>query len=162
MKLTLFTLLSFALSAVATPVDVAERDLERRAQPQGIDVSGWQGNVDWTAVKNAGISFAYVKATEVRLPLSYLVISLKLHCVPRELDIRTRTSINNTLVRLFYILLLSPDGAQQGRTMWALSVAHTTSLAQTLLVEQRKPSTLWHMGVSRLLQVYFALNSKYS
>lgn len=31
---------------------------------QGIDVSHWQGAINWTSVKNAGISFAYIKATE--------------------------------------------------------------------------------------------------
>lgn len=31
---------------------------------QGLDVSGWQSNVDWTAQKNMGARFAYVKATE--------------------------------------------------------------------------------------------------
>jgi GH25 family lysozyme M1 (1,4-beta-N-acetylmuramidase) len=30
----------------------------------GLDVSSHQGNVDWTAVKNNGATFAYVKATE--------------------------------------------------------------------------------------------------
>ena len=30
----------------------------------GIDVSGWQGDVDWSSWKSKGISFAYVKATE--------------------------------------------------------------------------------------------------
>ncbi|KAF8602579.1 glycoside hydrolase family 25 protein [Ceratobasidium sp. AG-I] len=32
--------------------------------PQGIDVSGYQPNVDWTAVKASGVEFAYIKATE--------------------------------------------------------------------------------------------------
>ncbi|QRW04875.1 lysozyme [Ceratobasidium sp. AG-Ba] len=41
----------------ATPV-------EKRAQPKGIDVSSYQGNVDWAAQKSAGITFAYIKATE--------------------------------------------------------------------------------------------------
>jgi lysozyme len=31
---------------------------------QGIDVSHYQGNVNWNAVKNAGCAFAYAKATE--------------------------------------------------------------------------------------------------
>ncbi|KAJ1311178.1 hypothetical protein OPQ81_009679 [Rhizoctonia solani] len=44
-------------TGVATPV-------EKRAQPKGIDVSGYQGNVDWAAQKSAGITFAYIKATE--------------------------------------------------------------------------------------------------
>ncbi|GAA1422296.1 lysozyme [Streptomyces thermospinosisporus] len=31
---------------------------------QGIDVSHWQGAVNWTSVRNAGIQFAWIKATE--------------------------------------------------------------------------------------------------
>ena len=31
---------------------------------RGMDVSGWQGNVNWTAAWNNGARFAYVKATE--------------------------------------------------------------------------------------------------
>src|SRR4051812_29384925 len=27
---------------------------------QGIDVSHWQGSINWTSVKNAGIDFAYI------------------------------------------------------------------------------------------------------
>src|ERR1700712_5551811 len=32
--------------------------------PYGMDVSNYQGNIDWTAQKNAGASFVYIKATE--------------------------------------------------------------------------------------------------
>ncbi len=32
--------------------------------PAGIDVSSWQGGINWSAVKAAGIQFAYIKATE--------------------------------------------------------------------------------------------------
>jgi len=32
--------------------------------PAGIDVSHYQGSINWTSVKAAGISFAYIKATE--------------------------------------------------------------------------------------------------
>ncbi|TFK47628.1 N,O-diacetylmuramidase [Heliocybe sulcata] len=35
------------------------------AAPQGIDVSSYQGNVDWSTVKANGVSFVYIKATEV-------------------------------------------------------------------------------------------------
>jgi lysozyme len=31
---------------------------------QGIDVSYWQGEIDWQTVRSAGIRFAYIKATE--------------------------------------------------------------------------------------------------
>ena len=30
----------------------------------GIDVARYQGNIDWFSVKNSGVSFAYIKATE--------------------------------------------------------------------------------------------------
>jgi lysozyme len=31
---------------------------------QGIDVSYWQGDIDWDKVRRAGVAFAYIKATE--------------------------------------------------------------------------------------------------
>jgi GH25 family lysozyme M1 (1,4-beta-N-acetylmuramidase) len=34
------------------------------ASVEGVDVSGHQGNVDWAALWNSGVRFAYVKATE--------------------------------------------------------------------------------------------------
>ena len=33
-------------------------------QPTGIDVSHWQGAIDWPTVQRSGRSFAYIKATE--------------------------------------------------------------------------------------------------
>jgi GH25 family lysozyme M1 (1,4-beta-N-acetylmuramidase) len=50
--------------AVAGSASVAATAAEKRALPKGIDVSGYQPNVDWAAQKNAGIAFAYIKATE--------------------------------------------------------------------------------------------------
>ncbi|MFC7404737.1 GH25 family lysozyme [Georgenia alba] len=34
------------------------------AGPRGIDVSHWQGTINWASVRNAGIQFAWIKATE--------------------------------------------------------------------------------------------------
>src|SRR3954471_22493109 len=31
---------------------------------KGIDVSHWQGTINWTSVKNAGYSFTFMKATQ--------------------------------------------------------------------------------------------------
>ena len=31
---------------------------------QGIDVSNWQGDIDWDKVRAAGTQFAFIKATE--------------------------------------------------------------------------------------------------
>ncbi|MFJ5013666.1 lysozyme [Streptomyces griseoluteus] len=36
----------------------------RAAQTEGVDVSGHQGNVDWTTLWNSGVRWAYTKATE--------------------------------------------------------------------------------------------------
>lgn len=33
-------------------------------QVRGVDVSHYQGDIDWAAVKRAGVAFAYIKATE--------------------------------------------------------------------------------------------------
>jgi GH25 family lysozyme M1 (1,4-beta-N-acetylmuramidase) len=34
------------------------------AQPKGIDVSGYQPNINWATVKANGVEFAFIKATE--------------------------------------------------------------------------------------------------
>jgi GH25 family lysozyme M1 (1,4-beta-N-acetylmuramidase) len=34
------------------------------ADPLGIDVASYQGNVDWNTWKSQGVMFAYIKATE--------------------------------------------------------------------------------------------------
>jgi GH25 family lysozyme M1 (1,4-beta-N-acetylmuramidase) len=34
------------------------------AMPKGIDVSGYQPNVNWNTVKSNGVTWAYIKATE--------------------------------------------------------------------------------------------------
>ncbi len=48
-----------------TPADIANTMTAAAAgQLDGMDVSGWQGNVNWSAAWNNGARFAYVKATE--------------------------------------------------------------------------------------------------
>ena len=68
-------LLALALAGYAGAA-VAKRVLKSDSKPhrgvaqahkmpvQGIDVSQWQGNIDWRKVRKAGIHFAYIKATE--------------------------------------------------------------------------------------------------
>ena len=46
-------------AAVGSP-----ENLQKRAQPKGIDVSSYQPDVDWDAVRKSGVTFAYIKATE--------------------------------------------------------------------------------------------------
>ncbi|KAI0075215.1 glycoside hydrolase family 25 protein [Panus rudis PR-1116 ss-1] len=43
---------------------LASPTLQKRAQPKGIDVSGYQGTVNFNTAKAKGISFVYIKATE--------------------------------------------------------------------------------------------------
>lgn len=70
--LTLFVLISVVADVNATPVAVApvasvvratkkpemvKVDVEKR----GIDVSKWNGKIDWATVKNSGIDFAIIR-----------------------------------------------------------------------------------------------------
>jgi GH25 family lysozyme M1 (1,4-beta-N-acetylmuramidase) len=48
-----------ALVAIFLPAAVASAQTV-----PGIDVSRWQGSINWTSVKNSGVQFAFVKATE--------------------------------------------------------------------------------------------------
>ncbi|GLZ75578.1 hypothetical protein Afil01_03850 [Actinorhabdospora filicis] len=70
MRKALPRLLAFAAAAVMTIGSLlavpasAQADVSTQANPQGVDVSHWQGTVNWTAARNAGIEFAYIKATE--------------------------------------------------------------------------------------------------
>lgn len=59
MRLPTHLVVLSALSAatIASPV-------VKRAGPQGIDVSNYQGTINWTTVASEGVAFAYIKATE--------------------------------------------------------------------------------------------------
>jgi GH25 family lysozyme M1 (1,4-beta-N-acetylmuramidase) len=57
-----FAFLTLAVATLAAPAETG--NLTRRAAPQGIDVSGWQPNINWNTVKAAGIQWVYIKVTE--------------------------------------------------------------------------------------------------
>lgn len=59
-------LLAAALLAVVTFVVTtpASAEAETKAKPAGVDVSHYQGNINWKKVRAAGIQFAWIKATE--------------------------------------------------------------------------------------------------
>jgi len=60
-------LASFAVALVLAGCAGGERDLYPTPadyQIHGIDVSKYQGDIDWTAVRDSGIKFAWIKATE--------------------------------------------------------------------------------------------------
>lgn len=52
------------LTTEAGEPSVPEQPAGTAGQPLGLDVSSWQGTVNWSDVKNKGARFAYVKATE--------------------------------------------------------------------------------------------------
>jgi len=51
-----------ATAAVVTVI--AAPAAEAACCTPGVDVSHWQGSINWTSVRNAGIQWAYIKATE--------------------------------------------------------------------------------------------------
>jgi GH25 family lysozyme M1 (1,4-beta-N-acetylmuramidase) len=57
--------LSLSLSVAGAPSPKSETALVKRADPQGCDVSNWQGSsLNWATLKSDGVQFAYIKATE--------------------------------------------------------------------------------------------------
>jgi GH25 family lysozyme M1 (1,4-beta-N-acetylmuramidase) len=55
---------SFTPDARSVQSDLAVTPNAASWGPAGIDVSHYQGTINWSSVKSAGISFAYIKATE--------------------------------------------------------------------------------------------------
>jgi len=53
---------ALALGGLVVAVTVASG--QSGSHPPGIDVSHWQGTINWTSVKNSGVVFALTKATE--------------------------------------------------------------------------------------------------
>ena len=67
-------LAAFALTlsvANAGPIEAGKRALNKRTTPYGIDVSSYQGDVDWSTVAANGIAFAFIKATEGTCEYAY-------------------------------------------------------------------------------------------
>ncbi|KAH9071025.1 glycoside hydrolase family 25 protein [Lactarius deliciosus] len=56
--------LSLSLGVSGAPASENESTLVKRADPVGIDVSNWQGTLNWATIKSQGVQFAYIKATE--------------------------------------------------------------------------------------------------
>ena len=72
-SLSAMKLLTAALLACAITVATASPTPQKRANPQGIDISHYQGTVNFNTVKANGLSFVYIKATEGTCKLSLLL-----------------------------------------------------------------------------------------
>lgn len=55
------SLLAVTVLAITSP---ASAEAEPKAKPGGIDVSHYQGSINWKKVRDAGIQFAWIKSTE--------------------------------------------------------------------------------------------------
>ncbi|KAF8650930.1 hypothetical protein AX16_005028 [Volvariella volvacea WC 439] len=64
LALTLVSASPVAVDPAVEPAKEESTEVGIEAQPYGIDVSSWQGNVDWNYAKSQGVSFAFIKATE--------------------------------------------------------------------------------------------------
>jgi GH25 family lysozyme M1 (1,4-beta-N-acetylmuramidase) len=53
-----------SLNGIADPNVIQVGQVLQLPPTLGLDVSSYQGNVDWSAVKAAGVDFAYIKASE--------------------------------------------------------------------------------------------------
>ena len=62
-KIITFTLLALSIFCLKTSNSYAIES-ESELQYQGIDVSNWQGYIDYEEVKNAGIEIVYIKASQ--------------------------------------------------------------------------------------------------
>ncbi|KAI0087433.1 glycoside hydrolase family 25 protein [Irpex rosettiformis] len=55
---------SFSAFVLAAASLVSASPIEKRSSIPGIDVSNWQGSINWSTVKANGAQFVYIKATE--------------------------------------------------------------------------------------------------
>ena len=129
MKLTapLLALAALLAGSTATPTST----LERRAAPQGVDISHYQGTVNFNTLVANGLSFVYIKATEAPVRRSAFIFSAGLGGTDHYPDFgstqrtRTRTSQATTPAR-------PPRGS---------SAAGTTSRTPTSRPARRRPSS---------------------
>ena len=97
MKVTLALITS--ILSIATAIPTA---LERRAQPKGCDVSGYQPNINWSQVKANGASFVFIKVSSPLthpIPKATQLTSLPHHRQPKAHPTKTRSSLPNTQER---------------------------------------------------------------
>ena len=62
--IALSVLLLFGISAALFYFQLPNRMIAQSYEHHGIDVSHYQGDIDWASIEKQGIDFAYIKATE--------------------------------------------------------------------------------------------------
>ncbi len=127
----LFLLAALAVAALIFAAPWLHQDFEaaaRRYAVKGVDVSHYQGEIDWRALRQSGVRFAYIKATEGA--------SLR---DPRFAE-NWRRSHDAGMVRgAYHFFSLCKSGAVQAAHFIAAIPASAGSLPHALDVEQMEP-----------------------
>jgi lysozyme len=130
-ELRLFLLAALAVAALIFAAPWLQQDFEqaaRRYAVKGVDVSHYQGEIDWRALRQSGVRFAYIKATEGS--------SLR---DPRFAENWQRSHDAGMLRGAYHFFSPCKSGAVQAANFIAAIPASTGSLPHALDVEQMEP-----------------------
>ena len=126
MRLFLLVALAVAALIFATPWLYQDFELAaRKYAVKGVDVSHYQGEIDWRALHRSGVRFAYIKATEGA--------SLR---DPRFAENWQRSHEAGMVRGAYHFFSLCKSGAVQAANFIAAIPANTRSLPHALDVEQ--------------------------
>ena len=126
MRLFLLVALAVAALIFATPWLYQDFELAaRKYAVKGVDVSHYQGEIDWRALRRSGVRFAYIKATEGA--------SLR---DPRFAENWQRSHDAGMVRGAYHFFSLCKSGAVQAANFIAAIPANTGSLPHALDVEQ--------------------------
>jgi len=117
--------------AVAALIFVLYQDFElaaRRYAIRGVDVSYYQGEIDWRTLRRSGVRFAYIKATEGT--------SLR---DPRFAENWQRSHDAGMVRGAYHFFSICKSGAVQAANFIAAIPASTGSLPNALDAEQMEP-----------------------
>lgn len=129
LRLLLATALILAALIVAAPWLYRNFELSAaRYAVKGVDVSHYQGEIDWRALRQNGVRFAYIKATEGA--------SLR---DPRFAENWQRSHDAGMVRGAYHYFSLCKSGAVQAANFIAAIPAGTGSLPHALDVEQMEP-----------------------
>ena len=129
MRLLLLVALAVAALIFAAPWLYQDFELAaRKYVVKGVDVSHYQGEIDWRALRQSGVRFAYIKATEGA--------SLR---DPRFAENWQHSHDAGMARGAYHFFSLCKSGAVQAANFIAAIPASTGSLPHALDVEQMEP-----------------------
>jgi lysozyme len=143
LRVLLLTALALTALIVAAPWLYPYFELPAlRYEVKGVDVSHYQGNVDWPALRKSGVRFAYIKATEGA--------SLR---DPRFAENWQRSYDAGIAHGAYHYFSLCISGAEQVTNFIATTPADIGSLPHALDVEQMEPCTKGRRSADPLAEI---------